>query len=168
LGVPNWDKPDSQELCFVPDGDIGGFIERERGLTRPGLIRDGTGSVLGSHRGLHHFTVGQRRGLGLGGGPARYVLRVVPETNEVVVGDEDQLLASACSVPVAAWVGDAPAGPFDAQVRIRHRHRPAPARITCDGPGFRVQFASPQRAITPGQAAVVYRDDELVGGGLIA
>lgn len=168
LGVPNWDKPDSQELCFVPDGDIGGFIARERGLRPSGLIRDAAGEVLGGHQGIHHFTVGQRRGLGLGGGPARYVLRVLPEENEVVVGDPEGLLSSTCVAPVAAWGCDPPAESFEAQVRVRYRHTPALARVTPDGAGFRADFASPQRAITPGQAAVVYRGDEVVCGGIIA
>ncbi len=168
LGVPNWDKPDSQELCFVPDGDIGGFIERERGVRNTGVIRDDQGEAVGEHQGIHRFTVGQRRGLGLGGGPARYVLRVLPRENEVVVGDEAGLLSSSFVAPSAEWCTEPPAESFDALVRVRHRHQPAPARVTRIGRGFRADFASPQRAIAPGQAAVVYRGDEVVGGGIIA
>lgn len=168
LGVPNWDKPDSQELCFVPDGDIGGFIERERGIKNEGVIRDAQGEVVGAHQGIHRFTVGQRRGLGLGGGPARYVLRVLPQENEVVVGDEAGLLGSSFVAPRAEWCSEPPAESFEALVRVRHRHQPAPARVTPVGAGFRADFESPQRAIAPGQAAVVYRGDEVVGGGIIA
>jgi len=168
LGVPNWSKPDSQELCFVPDGDIGGFIERERGVTSSGTIRDEQGQTLGEHQGIHRFTVGQRKGLGIGGGPARYVLRVLPQSNEVVVGDDAGLLASSFVAPAAAWCGEAPSQSFEALVRVRYRHTPAPARVTPEGAGFRAEFSSPQRAITPGQAAVVYSGDEVVGGGVIA
>ncbi len=168
LGVPNWDKPDSQELCFVPDGDIGGFIERERGIKNAGVIRDDQGEVVGEHQGIHRFTVGQRRGLGLGGGPARYVLRVLPRENEVVVGDEAGLLGSSFVAPTAAWCSEPTADSFDALVRVRHRHQPAPARVTRVGTGFRADFVNPQRAIAPGQAAVVYCGDEVMGGGIIA
>jgi len=167
LGVPNWNKPDSQELCFVPDGDIGGFIDRERKVSSSGVIRDAEGEVLGEHQGIHRFTVGQRRGLGIGGGPARYVLRVLPENNEVVVGDEAGLLASSFVAPAADWCGEPPTSSFEALVRVRYRHQPARARVTPEGRGFRAEFEAPQRAITPGQAAVVYREDEVVGGGII-
>jgi tRNA-specific 2-thiouridylase len=168
LGVPNADKPDSQELCFVPDGDIGGFVERERNVAQRGPIRDPSGAVVGEHNGIYRFTVGQRRGLGLGGGPARYVLRVLPAEQGVLVGDEQALLGTQLEAHSAAWCRGRPSGPFDAQVRVRYRAAPAPARVFPDGDTFRVEFGVPQRAITPGQAAVVYDGDEVVGGGLIA
>ncbi|MET0343049.1 MAG: tRNA 2-thiouridine(34) synthase MnmA, partial [Polyangiales bacterium] len=168
LGVPNADKPDSQELCFVPDGEIGDFIERQRGLAEEGEIRDADGQVVGAHRGIYRYTVGQRRGLGLGGGPARYVLRVVPSTRDVVVGGEDALLSTRCEVSQPAWCGPTPLAPFEAEVRVRYRHLPAPARVVPGAGSFTVEFREPQRAITPGQAAVVYRGDEVVGGGIIA
>lgn len=168
LGVPNADKPDSQELCFVPDGDIGGFVERERGLAERGLIVDEAGHVVGEHRGIYRYTVGQRRGLGLGGGPVRYVLRVLPEARTVVVGEADGLWSSGCEAQTALWSGAPPCEAFEAEVRVRYRHPAAPARVVPEGSCFRVEFASPQRAVTPGQAAVVYRGDEVVGGGIIA
>jgi len=168
LGVPNAQKPDSQELCFVPDGDIGGFVERERRVSQRGEVRDASGQVVGEHQGIYRFTVGQRRGLGLGGGPVRYVLRVLPEENTVVVGDEQGLFAQACETSSAAWCGPVPDGPFEALVRVRYRHAPAPARVSVTDQGFRAEFREPQRAITPGQAAVIYRGDEVVGGGIIA
>ncbi|MDB4973193.1 MAG: tRNA-specific 2-thiouridylase MnmA [Myxococcaceae bacterium] len=168
LGVPNAGKPDSQELCFVPDGDIGGFVERERALSQEGEIRDQGGSVVGAHQGIYRYTVGQRRGLNLGGGPARYVLRVVPEDKSVVVGDDAALLSASCRAEAAAWCNGAPAEPFEADVRVRYRHAPARARVYPEAHGFRVEFVEPQRAITPGQAAVVYRGEEVVGGGIIA
>ncbi len=168
LGVPNAQKPDSQELCFVPDGDIGGFVERERRLSQRGEVRDADGQVVGEHQGIYRFTVGQRRGLGLGGGPVRYVLRVLPEQNTVVVGDERELFTEVCEAHSASWCGPVPDAPFEALVRVRYRHAPAPARVCVTDNGFRAAFREPQRAITPGQAAVIYRGDEVVGGGIIA
>jgi tRNA-specific 2-thiouridylase len=168
LGVANADKPDSQELCFVPDGDIGGFVERQRGLTQQGEIRDADGNVVGEHHGIYRYTVGQRRGLNLGGGPARYVLKVLPKEGAVVVGDEPGLFASECEANSVAWCGTVPGEPFDAEVRVRYRHLPARAKVTPGVHSFHVRFVEPQRAITPGQAAVVYRGDEVVGGGIIA
>ncbi len=168
LGVPRWDKPDSQELCFVPDGDIGGFVERERSGAPGGRITDETGATLGVHGGLHRFTVGQRKGLGLGGGPVRYVLRVVPESAEVVVGPAERLFGTRVRVPDAAWTGARRVEPFEAGVRVRYRHTPARARVVPSGDGFEAEFLEPQRAITPGQAAVVYVGDEVVAGGFIA
>lgn len=168
LNVPNANKPDSQELCFVPDGDIGGFVERERKLSQSGDIRDSDGSVLGEHRGIYRYTVGQRRGLKLGGGPARYVLRVMQEDKSVVVGDEAALFADRLEAHSAAWCSTLPSEPFEAEVRVRYRATPAAARVFPGGAGFRVQFHAPQRAITPGQAAVVYRGEEVVGGGIIS
>jgi len=168
LGVPNANKPDSQELCFVPDGDIGGFVERERGIREQGELRASDGEVVGEHQGIYRYTVGQRRGLGLGGGPARYVLRVLPSERAVVVGEEHELFASRCEALSAAWCSAAPSEPFEAEVRVRHRHAPAAARVVPRAGAFAVEFHTPQRAITPGQAVVVYRGDEVVGGGIIA
>lgn len=168
LGVPNANKPDSQELCFVPDGDIGGFIERERQLSERGEITEPSGQVLGEHRGIYRYTVGQRRGLNLGGGPARYVLRVLKEPRQVVVGDESQLFSSELEAQAVAWCSGAPERPFEAEVRVRYRHAGARARVFPAAGSFRVEFEAPQRAITPGQAAVVYAGDEVVGGGIIA
>ena len=168
LGLPNADKPDSQELCFVPDGDVAGFARRERREARPGTVRDATtGEVLAGHDGIAGFTVGQRRGLGVGGGPPRYVLRIVPDADEVWVGDASGLAGDRLRAVEVSWPGGRPDEPFEAEVRIRYRHRPAPARVTPTEDGFEAEFAEPQRAITPGQASVVYRGDEVVGGGFI-
>jgi len=143
-------------------------VQRERREGRPGAIRDTGGEVLGQHDGISGFTVGQRRGLGLGGGPPRYVLRIVPDTAEVVVGDAEELASTALRAVDARWPAGRPDGSFDAEVRIRYRHRPAAARVTPTTGGFEVEFHEPQRAITPGQASVVYRGDEVIGGGFIA
>jgi tRNA-specific 2-thiouridylase len=168
LGVANAGKADSQELCFVPDGNIGGFVERERAVQQQGEIRDAQGEVVGEHHGIYRYTVGQRRGLNLGGGPARYVLRVVPEDKSVVVGDDAALLGTRLSAHAAAWCSGLPGEPFEADVRVRYRHAPARARVLPRADSFEVEFYSPQRAIAPGQAAVVYRGEEVVGGGIIA
>jgi len=168
LGVPNADKPESQELCFVPDGRVGDFINRQGSPTKAGAIVDPEGTVLGRHDGVANFTQGQRRGLGLGGGGTRYVLRIVADTAEVVVGDESQLYAQNLTATDAHWVAGCPTEPFQGEVRIRYRHRGALGDVTPNGEGFEVRFDEPQRAITPGQAAVVYRGDEVIGGGFIA
>ncbi|MEY4510586.1 MAG: hypothetical protein RLZZ450_2708 [Pseudomonadota bacterium] len=167
LGVANAHKPDSQELCFVPDGNIGGFVERERSLVERGEIREPSGRVVGEHQGIYRYTVGQRRGLNLGGGPARYVLRVVPEDKSVVVGDERELFATECAARDVSWCSDVPEAPFEAEVRVRYRHTAARALVTPGAHTFEVRFVEPQRAITPGQAAVVYRGEQVVGGGII-
>jgi tRNA-specific 2-thiouridylase len=167
LQVPNAQKPDSQELCFVPDGNIGGFVERERSIAERGPILDSAGTVIGEHQGLYRYTVGQRRGLGLGGGPLRYVLRVLPESRSVVVGDESELFGRELQVPSAVWTQRAPNAQLRAEVRVRYRHAAAPATVTPQGTGFHVLFDAPQRAITKGQAAVVYVGDEVLGGGII-
>jgi tRNA-specific 2-thiouridylase len=168
LGLPNADKPDSVELCFVPDGDVAGFSAREGARARAGRIVDEEGHALGEHDSIAAFTVGQRRGLGLGGGPPRHVLRIVADTGDVVVGSAERLLASTARVIDATWHGGRPHEPFEAEVRIRHRHTPAPATVTPTEAGFDVAFHAPQRAITPGQAGVVYRGEHVVAGGLIA
>lgn len=168
LGVPNADKPDSQELCFVPDGRVGDFVSRDGHENKPGRIIDSTGAVLGHHEGVSNFTRGQRRGLGLGGGGTRYVLQIMADTDDVVVGDEEELFDRQLTAKDAHWVTGRPAQAFAGEVRIRYRHRGAVGDITPTGDGFEVRFAEPQRAITPGQAAVVYRGDEVIGGGFIA
>lgn len=168
LGIHNADKPESQELCFVPDGRVGEFINRQGSPTTAGNIVDAHGEILGRHEGVANFTRGQRRGLGLGGGGARYVLRIVPDTADVVVGDESGLYDAQLTATDAHWIGTPPDRAFRGRVQIRYRHRGAPADITPTEEGFQVRFAEPQRAITPGQAAVVYRDDEVIGGGFIA
>lgn len=173
LGVPNWDKKDSQELCFVPDGDIGGFVDRASGISSRGRVVSEDGEVLAEHDGVRRFTVGQRRGLGVMGpaedGKPRYVLRILPESQDVVVGPESGLYGERLEAHNAAWVGDAPPEQaFEGEVQIRYRHRGAPARIEPRPGGFGVHFQSPQRAIARGQAAVVYIGDRVIGGGTIA
>jgi tRNA-specific 2-thiouridylase len=173
LGVPNFAKKDSQELCFVPDGDIGGFVDRrddERGepRVRAGAVRSSGGELLGMHEGVHRYTIGQRRGLGLGGGPARYVLRILPDSAEVIVGEPRELESDTLVVDEARWIGARPDAAFEAHVQARYRHVAARAEVTPVGVGFRARFLEPQRALAPGQAAVVYLGERVLGGGTIA
>ncbi len=168
LDIPIADKADSQELCFVPDGDVPGFVADEGRANRGGRIIDESGAELGEHGAIAGFTVGQRKGLGLGGGPVRHVLRILPDSAEVVVGDADALYSTELVARGAEWQGARPTEPFEAAVRIRYRHPPAAALVTPEGDGFRVRFEEAQRSITPGQAAVIYCEDEVLGGGFIA
>jgi tRNA-uridine 2-sulfurtransferase len=169
-GLPVADKAESMEICFVPDGDYAAFVERRAGAAdRSGPIVDEAGATVGRHEGVHRFTVGQRRGLGLTSARPLYVLRVLPEKRTVVVGDEEALACRACTVGAVNWVSiDAPAAPFEARVRIRHRHAEAAAVVSPLPDGrARVDFEVPQRAVTPGQAAVFYDGDVCLGGGWI-
>lgn len=165
LGVPNWDKKDSQELCFVPDGDVGGFVEREAGGRARGRIVDESGRTLAEHAGVESFTVGQRKGLGIGGGPPRYVLRIVSDTQDVVVGDEAALYRREARAVDVIWMSPPREERFEAEVQVRYRHRAAPAEVLRTDSGFEVRFHEAQRAIAPGQAAVVYRGERVIGGG---
>ena len=170
------EKRESQEICFVPDGDYAGFIDRYleaegREGERPprGDVVDTGGRVVGGHEGVHRFTVGQRRGIGVSRPLPLYVVRVEPESNRVVVGHDEELLSSEFTAAGVNWVAfEEPAETIRADVRVRYRHREAPATITPLGAGrARVRFDRPQRAVTPGQAAVFYRGEEVTGGGWI-
>jgi tRNA-specific 2-thiouridylase len=167
LGVA--DKPDSVEICFVPGGDHAAVIrERRPGLATAGRVVDTKGHVLGEHDGIERFTVGQRKGLGIAGAERRYVLRIVPSENEVVLGRREELLASALVASRVHWLTDPPAGPLPCQAKIRYRHTAAPATVTAlPNDGARVHFAQPQSAITPGQAVVFYDGSRVLGGGWI-
>jgi tRNA-specific 2-thiouridylase len=168
LAVAN--KPDSHEICFVPDGDAAGFVERNLpDEDRTGAIVDSGGRVLGRHAGLHRYTVGQRKGLGLSTGSALYVLRLEPAESRLVVGSREDLGGTEFSASGVNWIaGQPPDGPCRLTARIRHRHHDAPALVTPSGAGqVHVRFDEPQSAITPGQAAVFYDGNEVVGGGWI-
>ncbi|MDD9936486.1 MAG: tRNA 2-thiouridine(34) synthase MnmA [Myxococcales bacterium] len=168
LGVPNWAKPDSQELCFVPDGDVRSFVQRQLGDSgRPGPILDTAGVELGQHPGIEGFTVGQRRGIGISAPEPRYVLRVLPDRDAVVVGPAAALEQRSLRAEGVSWVLAAPGPEFEGEVRIRYRHAPAPAHIRVTPDGFEAAFHQPQRAIAPGQAAVIYLGDQVAGGGYI-
>ncbi len=168
-GLAVADKPDSVEICFVPDHDHAGLVRRRRpGRDTAGVIRDAAGTVLGTHDGYERFTVGQRKGLGVAAGARRYVLEIVPATREVIVGEPEGLRAGGLVASRVNWLTDVPAGAVACQVKIRYRHAPAAAAVeaTADG-GARVTFAEPQTAVTPGQAVVFYDGDRVLGGGWI-
>ena len=171
LGLVTADKPESQEICFIPDDDYRGFLRRRRGeIFRPGPIVDTHGHRLGTHAGLPAYTVGQRKGLGLSAGRALHVVGIDPETNTLTVGapaelERDRLVASDVNFIACA----PPAEPMRVEAKIRHNHTPAPATVRALGDGrAEVVFDTPQRAVTPGQSVVWYRDDWVIGGGVIS
>lgn len=169
-GLPVRDKPDSQDLCFVPQGSAAGLLKREApDLERPGPVVDASGRVVGKHPGVAFFTVGQRKGLGALGPEPRFVVRIEPETATVVVGPREALLGASLVAERVNWIAPAPQSPLRARVKIRYRHEAAEAAVTPlpDG-AARVDFDRPQSAVTPGQPAVFYDGDEVLGGGWIA
>jgi tRNA-specific 2-thiouridylase len=170
LGLPVAAKPESHDLCFVPDGDPAGFVERARAdLESEGDVVDVDGRPVGRHRGIHRYTVGQRKGLGLATGRPVYVLELQPATRRVVVGPREALERRELTAAHVNWTaGTPPSGPVRLTARIRHRHADAPATVTPRGDGrAQVAFDAPQVAIAPGQAVVFYDGDEVVGGGWI-
>lgn len=170
------EKKESQEICFVPDGDYAGFIDRyleaEQQTDRlpgAGQIITAAGEVIGEHAGIHRYTVGQRRGIGIAQPRPLYVLGIDASTNQVIVGGDDELLLDEFTAAGVNWIAiDNPIEPVRAEVRVRYRHTAVPATINpLPDNRVRVKFDEPQRAITPGQATVFYRGDEVVGGGWI-
>jgi tRNA-uridine 2-sulfurtransferase len=174
LGLVTASKPDSQEICFVADGSYRTLLkDRFRDRVRPGAIVDEGGSVVGEHDGIALYTVGQRSGLRLqAAGPAappRYVSSIDAETNTIRVGGHDQLMRSACRVEDVRYVGGrGPEGPFAASVKVRSHAAEAAAVVTPLGDRAHIDFEAPQRALAPGQAAVFYDGDRVIGGGAIA
>ena len=175
LNVAN--KPDSQEICFIPGGDYSKFLAAyldEQGEALPdtsGELVASTGEVIGTHAGIHSFTVGQRKGLGLTSTNPLYVLNIHPDSHQVTVGTDEDLLSRELRADHLTWIsiaGLAPAETIRVQIKIRHRHEPAWATLSSDDNGrAHAIFDVPQRAITPGQSAVFYQGDEVVGGGWI-
>jgi tRNA-specific 2-thiouridylase len=170
------EKAESQEICFVPDGNYSGFIDRyllaentSEKTPASGEIVDSNGRVLGKHEGVHRFTIGQRRGIGVSSERPLYVLSIDAQRNQVVVGEEPELKQTSFTARGVNWIAfDSVTEPVRADVRIRYRHTEAPATITTIKDGWvRVEFNEAQRAITPGQATVFYRGNEVLGGGWI-
>jgi tRNA-specific 2-thiouridylase len=178
FGLPVADKPDSQDICFVPSGRYADVIEKLRpGASRPGKIVHVDGRVLGPHPGVMHYTVGQRRGLGIADGEPLYVLRIDPPKAEVVVGPRAALNVGAITLADLNWLGDLPPESWpsmgvDVAVRVRSTRPPRPASIRLDKDGFRVRLATPEEGVAPGQACVIYDSTDsrarLLGGGVIA
>ncbi|MCH2170978.1 tRNA 2-thiouridine(34) synthase MnmA [Myxococcota bacterium] len=171
LGLTTSDKPESQEICFVPDGDYAAAVERIRPDRLPGSgeIVDQAGRVRGRHRGIHRFTVGQRRGLKISDSRPLYVSRIDAGRNRVVVGGVESLQSSTVEVDRVNWIsGNVPESPLRAVVRVRYRHEGAPARVEpTDRDRVRIYFDNPVRAVAPGQAAVFYQGESVLGGGWI-
>jgi len=170
LGLAVADKPDSQEICFIPDGDYASFVERkEPAVARGGAIVDRSGRELGTHGGVHRFTVGQRKGLGIASTIPLYVLKIDADAGTVTVGSRDALEQTQLTASGVNWVSiEAPESPVRVAAQIRHRHTPAAGSVRAL-PEHRAEmtFDDAQPAITPGQAVVFYDGDTVVGGGWI-
>jgi tRNA-specific 2-thiouridylase len=172
LDLPVAEKPESMDVCFVPRAGTAAFVEGRAPASarRAGVIEDEVGRPLGRHAGIHRYTVGQRRGLGLGDGVRRYVSRIDAPRGAVVVTTDDRPRARGLRARDVVWSQGAPPAPGSAvDVRIRHRHRRLPARLTrIAGDAVELRFDAPGPAVTPGQAAVFYEDELVLGGGWIA
>ncbi len=168
-GLRVFDKPDSQEICFIPDNDYAGFIERYRGKhDTAGEIVDPAGNVLGQHEGYEKYTIGQRKGLGLAFGEPRYVVAIEPETRRVVIGTRDDLGRTTLEADRSNWLIDDVPDRFRCDAKIRYRHTAAPAEVELlDDHRFQVTFDEPQFGVAPGQAVVLYAGDRVLGGGWI-
>lgn len=168
-GIRVADKPDSQEICFIPDNDYAGFIDRygEKPDTSGELV-DTTGNVVGEHDGFEKFTIGQRRGLGVTFGSPRFVTHIDASTRRVVIGEKSDLERSELDANRLNWLVDEPSEPFRCTAKIRYRHPGAAARVTLtDTDQVHVEFDRPQTSVAPGQAVVFYRGDQVLGGGWI-
>ena len=168
-GFVNARKKDSQDICFVPDGDYGAFLERFTGQApMPGEFVDSQGNVLGTHRGIEHYTIGQRRGLGIAAGHPLYVCDIQPETHRVVLGGNEELFSDTLTAEDVNLIAVPDlSAPMEVTAKIRYRHKAQPALAWMEGDRLHVRFAQPQRAITRGQAVVLYRGDTVIGGGTI-
>lgn len=167
LGLRTAAKPDSQDICFVKS-DYRAFLDSVLpGAARSGEVVATDGTVLGSHEGVSRFTIGQRKGLGIAVGEPRYVVDIRPATAQVVVGSHDELLVDGCLVSAVTFVAGEPPSARDVEVKVRYRSKPIPASLEAVGAGWRVSFAEPIPAPAPGQSAVFYDGDVVLGGGVI-
>jgi tRNA-specific 2-thiouridylase len=167
MGLGLAEKPDSADICFVPDGDYRAFV-RARLPRAAGVIRDAAGRAVAEHDGIAGFTVGQRRGLGVAFGEKRFVTGIDAEINVITVGPEEDLMSDGLVAEHVNWIAGAPPhAPLRAHVKVRYRTPAAPATVSPLDVTAHVKFDEPQRAITPGQAAVFYDGDEVLGGGAI-
>jgi len=172
LNLPVAEKPDSQEICFIPDNDYATFVAgRSPETSRSGVVVGEDGRVLGAHDGIHHFTIGQRKGLGLSRSPSgapMYVVALKPDAGQVVVGPKASLERTTLTASSVNWLPGEPDGQLRVTAQIRHRHQAAPATVGSIGNGrAHVVFDAPQIAVTPGQAVVFYDGDIVLGGGWI-
>jgi tRNA-specific 2-thiouridylase len=170
LGLSIADKPDSQDICFIPDGDYNRFIEPRLKRKAPGDIVDSEGNVLGEHEGIHGFTIGQRKRIPIFNSTPRpmYVTDINADSGKVTVGPAENLMKTRLYASGVNWIsGSAPAEQIEAEARIRYNGKNTPAKVRALSNGAEIEFDQPVRAITPGQAVVFYRDDVVLGGGLI-
>jgi tRNA-specific 2-thiouridylase len=172
LKLPVFDKRDSQEICFVPNQDYAGLVQRRTPEAfRPGEFVNSKGEVLGEHPGHQHFTIGQRKGLRLAMGRPVYVVDIDAQANRVVIGEKQDLLKQSLTARQVNWISDAvekAGGAFKCSAKIRYNHAPQPATVAITGPDeIQVRFDEPQSAITPGQAVVMYEGEVVLGGGWI-
>jgi tRNA-specific 2-thiouridylase len=163
-------RRESQDICFIKGNTYGKFLSSQPGFEpKPGAIEDVLGNVLGAHKGLHLFTIGQRRGINCPAPQPYYVVRIDTTRNRLIVGFKDDLLSSECNILNINWITQKPAGPIRIHTRMRYRHDAAASTLfPVDGETALIRFDRPQSAIAPGQGAVFYRDDEVLGGGWIA
>ncbi len=167
-GLPVCEKRESQDICFVTDRSYTDFLGKKGIEEREGRFVDRSGNVLGRHKGVLHYTVGQRKGLGLSAKTPLYVVAIDPERNEVILGREEETLAVGAVAARAVFVaGSAPSREFRATVKVRYRHPGVIASVSSEGDRLKVRFDSPQKSVTPGQALVLYDGDEVLGGGWI-
>jgi tRNA-specific 2-thiouridylase len=168
MGIPVAQKDDSQDICFIPDGDYIAFLEGRGVSAGEGEFRLADGTVVGHHKGIHRYTVGQRRGMGIAWSEPLYVIRIEAETGTVIVGPESQLLRGALTISDCNWIQPVDKVAEVIQCKIRYRHKPVSCEVT-SLPGGRAEltFPVPVKGVTPGQVAVLYRNDEVLGGGWI-
>jgi tRNA-specific 2-thiouridylase len=169
LTLPNAKKKDSQDICFIENGRYAELIEEAFGKSPIGDYVDKEGKPLGKHRGLIHYTVGQHKKLGISFPTPMYVLSLLPEENQVMLGSDEDLYTTDVYVPSFSFISNegAPAKVFRASAKIRYRQKEEPCTVSVDGEGVTIRFDRPQRAVTPGQSAVLYDGDTVLGGGII-
>ena len=168
FGIPVADKPDSMEICFIPDQDYAAWLDRRGATPPPGNFVDAAGHVLGRHKGIHHYTLGQRRGLGVSGPHRYFVSAIRPSANEVVLSDGADLYVSEARCVQPNWIAaDGLDGQREATVRLRHSRTETPAVLSMDGDAVVMRMKAPARAPTPGQLAVFYDGDTVLGSGWI-
>jgi tRNA-specific 2-thiouridylase len=171
LGLTNASTPESRDVCFITDGNLGRFMQerslQDNACPTPGPVVDSSGRLVGRHDGFEFLTIGQRHGLGVALGRPQYVTAIYPESATVTLGDDADLYRRRCRIRDTNWFVQSPSTEFSAAVQIRYRHEAARAHISI-APGItEVVFEAPQRAITPGQSAVIYSEDRVLGGGTI-
>lgn len=169
FGIEIYDKPDSQDICFVPDGNYSSVVQKLRpGALDAGEIVHVNGEVLGKHDGIINFTIGQRRGIGIGGTKEPlYVVKINPENKQVVVGEEEHLASVDFAIKDVNWLIDAPEKPIEVDIKVRSSMSPISGRVISDGQNAKVTLNNPHKAISPGQACVFYDNDRVLGGGWI-